>query len=142
MRTLSEKDWEYREELIISNAIQSLVERSVSTGGVYLTAWLTIFYREYSIGSWNKKIPDPDSLEDEGILLWDEEEWCIFHRDHPKFGTNIIEAINPHILENFVFFDYACLSDAFDVFDRGKGGLYIPTYYAQVEDRYDYENFV
>ena len=142
VKQLSEKDWENQNVTIARSKATALIDRSVATGGDLLKYWLILLYREYTIGSWNRVIPNPEELEDQSTLLWDNEEYCIFHKNHSKFGRNIIEAINPHILETFVFFDYSCLTDAFEVFDKGQSFLYIPTYYAKVEDRSDYINFV
>lgn len=127
--------------LYTSNIMQTLANDG---GGLHLSGWLRNLYEEYCFGSWNRKIPDPASLDDQKMLgSHMGETHCMFHKQHPKFGQFILETGDNYNINHFCFFDYSILEVLFEALDNypNVNLPYIPTYYASPEDRYDYEWF-
>lgn len=102
--------------------------------------WITELYKVYRLGDWNNQIPDPSTLQDKQELTGYNDDRCIFHRNHEKFGPNVVEGYTPYAEESFVFFDYESIAVVFDALDNDLPVPPIPTYYALVSDRYDVKN--
>ena len=65
--------------------------------------WIGLLYKKYKIGNWNKTIPKASSLDDKTYLMWDSECYCLFHKQHKKFGQEIIECAHSYVENIFVF---------------------------------------
>ena len=99
---------------------------------------LARLYERYFLGDWARRLPPPEALADGGALLPDGGTYCIFHRRHPKFGPNVIEAGDRGRPDRFCFFDHASLPAVFAGLDEGGAwprAAHVPLHHAQPEDR-------
>lgn len=112
----------------------------------YHLVWIERLYRQYLFGDWAGRLPPPGELEDGQLLMWEDEAYCRFHRAHPKFGADVIEAAHPYARHLFIFFDYAALPPVFAALDAGpdENGCvavpHVPVHHAVPEDRHDFRN--
>jgi len=139
MREVLEDDWR---ECTVPKATYPMLERVLDGQSPNLHfGFIAELYKKYRLGDWNNEIPSPKSLQDKMYLMWKDEAYCLFHKQHEKFGNHIIECAHPYAENIFVFFDYASLGPVFNALN--KGGVeqvpYIPTYYAHPHDRHDYK---
>ncbi|KIC11481.1 hypothetical protein RA19_05410 [Leisingera sp. ANG-M1] len=142
MRTVCDTDWA---EHLIPQATNDVLERLVEGQSPNLHfGWLALLYKKYRLGDWNNVIPDPGTIPDKTYLMHEAESYCLFHLEHEKFGSHIIECANPYAENVFVFFDYSSMVAVFEVLDAQDTQPelqtpYVPIYYAHPHDRYDYK---
>lgn len=106
----------------------------------FYLGWICLLYKKYRLGDWNNTIPDVDTFKNLEYIMWDNETYCLYHKNHAKFGAHIIECGHPYKSQVFDFFDYNILKSVFDALDYDKEIPYIPRYHADITDRYDYQN--
>ena len=139
MREVTEDDWkEYTFPKATSAILETVMDSQPCALHLY---WVALLYKKYRLGEWNNRIPDPSSWSDKECLMGYNDDYCMLHQHHEKFGEHIIECASPYNPRAFVFFDYASLRPAFDALDKGGSEQvpYIPTYYAHPHDRHDYK---
>ncbi|KAB7616336.1 hypothetical protein F9L33_06195 [Amylibacter sp. SFDW26] len=139
MRIVSEEDWkEYTFPHVTTSILATVSDGHACDMHLH---WVSLLYHKYRLGSWQNILPDPKMIDDKTYLMWHNEEYCIFHKTHEKFGEHIIECAHPYSEKLFVFFDYFSLEPAFNALNKGSAEQipYIPTYYAHPHDRYDYK---
>ena len=138
MLKVTEDDWKEYNLPIVTNKILATLNDLQPTG-LHLF-WIAQLYKLYRLGAWHNKIPNPEAIADKTYLMWENEEYCLFHRVHEKFGKHILECAHPYGKNIFVFFDYQSLYVAFEALDNEIDVPYIPIYHAHPHDRYDYKN--
>ena len=71
-------------------------------------------------------------------------DYVIYHREHEKFGRDVIEVGNTYIKNNGgCFFDWEKLSQLYKIYKLDDTTLeipHVPFYYALPEDRYDFKS--
>jgi hypothetical protein len=138
MRDVSEADWK---EFYFQAATTSILADVLDGQSPNLHfGWIALLYRRYRLGDWGMKVPRPEELGDRNYLGWDNECYCLFHRNHDKFGKNIIECAHPYAENVFVFFDYAALEVSFRHLDALQKLPHVPVYHAQPSDRDDFKS--
>ena len=140
MREVSEDDWkEFHYKQASTPILFDVIDEQ--SPNLHFSC-ITALYKRYRLGDWNNEISPAKSLEDKAYLAWaDQISYCLFHKQHEKFGENIIECGCLYVKNAFAFFDYHILKIVFNELD--KGGAYqtphVPIYYAQVVDRHEYK---
>ncbi|KZL15775.1 hypothetical protein [Pseudovibrio sp. Ad37] len=137
MREVTDDDWkEYTFPTATNSILASIMDGQPCAFHLY---WVSMLYKRYRLGDWNGVVPLASALADQEVLIGYNDDYCIFHKDHEKFGRAILEGVSPYNPRAFVFFDYATLQIAFDALDADEQLPYIPTYYAHPHDRHDYK---
>lgn len=110
-------------------------------------------YEVYRLGQWSYgyipeqwkeigAVPRPEEFEDVSYIIRGQGEYMIFHKNHEKFGYNIVETANKFDPYIFSFFDYEMIEVVFKVLDDDEGFVpvipHVPVYHASIYDRYDY----
>jgi len=139
MLKVSEDDWKEYTFPHVTCRILATISDGNPLG--YHWFWVSMLYKKYRLGDWNNSIPDPASIPDKTYLMWHDEAYCLFHKEHKKFGNYIIEGAHPYAENVFVFFDFFSLKPSFDALNKGGATQvpYIPTYYAHPHDRHDFQ---
>lgn len=136
MRKVTEDDWkEYNFPTATNSILASVMDGQPCAYHLY---WISMLYKRYRLGDWNGAVPSEVEISDKEILVGYNDEYCLFHKQHPKFGPAILEGLSPYNPREFTFFDYTSLSVAFAALDEDEQLPYIPTYYAHPHDRHDY----
>ncbi len=147
MRKITKDSFEYR----VFEQMRTPVYMTLfgETGMPLHISAIADLYKLYRFGTWHlgrrnffMTVGVIDSVESFPDLAWlneNESSYLIYHKKHPKFGNHILEIANKHDQNHFTFFDYKVLKYVFDALDNNKHFPNVPTYYAEVYDRYDYQ---
>jgi len=116
---------------------------NITSGHALRVALFNIFFNAYA-DVWNKENPDVDKMENVEHLYGVNYDYVILHKQHAKFGNNIIEYGDSGKKNYFGFCDLHYFMNILHWLDETLDmewpteAPYIPTYYAFPEDRHYY----
>lgn len=132
---VTEADWdEFNVPTASFNILYKIMEER---DPAFHLAWIGWLYKKYRIGDWEGEVPAPDTIADKTFLAWHSESYCLFHRQHKKFGHNIVECGHSYAKFSFAFFDYSSIESVFFALDNDQEVPHVALYHSDVRDRYD-----
>jgi hypothetical protein len=101
-------------------------------------------YEDMYLRDWEREFPSTDFFKENTTILWgSNNQYILFHKKHPKFGLNIIEAGDNFYKNLYVFFDYDHLKKIIKWMEKTEeeeewpgAAPAVPTHYALPEDRH------
>jgi len=121
-----------------------------STSAGSLSSALTEIYQSLYLGEWSKNVPPVTEFKEDKLLYGVNYTYIKLHKNHKKFGTNIVEYGDNTLKNHYCFFDYSRLEALFEWYEKHielckEHNIYdtsdappIPTYHALPSDRLSY----
>ena len=121
---------------------------SASAGS--LASALTEIYLNLYLREWSKSVPPISEFSEDKLLYGVNYTYIKLHKNHKKFGPNIVEYGDNTLKNAYCFFDYSRLEAIFEWYEKqkelyGEHQLYdtmnappVPAYHALPSDRLSY----